>query len=136
MLARRDKRRQRGRPDARPLPPGVRRNTLALITSDLEAAAAILRTGRLAVVRTVTLPMVAPVLVVLPLPAEDRDKCERAGQERTGISLEGSSRDVARAATCSTQYGSRSTKIRNQSSRLMSGQTTSGDMTPSRSRSG
>ena len=59
-----------------------------------------------------------------------------AGQERTGISLEGSSRAVARAAACSVQCGSRSTKIRNQSSRLISGQTTSGDRTPSRSRSG
>jgi iron(III) transport system permease protein len=38
-------------------------NTLALITSDLEAAAAILGTRRLAVARTVTLPMVAPALV-------------------------------------------------------------------------
>ncbi len=38
-------------------------NTLALIASDLEEAAAILGAGRLAVARTVTLPMVAPALV-------------------------------------------------------------------------
>jgi iron(III) transport system permease protein len=38
-------------------------NTLALIGSDLEEAAAILGAGRLAVARTVTLPMVAPALV-------------------------------------------------------------------------
>src|SRR5881409_679529 len=37
-------------------------NTLALIASDLEEAAAILGAGRLAVARTVTLPMVAPAL--------------------------------------------------------------------------
>jgi iron(III) transport system permease protein len=38
-------------------------NTLALIASDLEEAAAILGAGRLTVARTVTLPMVAPALV-------------------------------------------------------------------------
>jgi iron(III) transport system permease protein len=38
-------------------------NTLGLIASDLEEAAAILGAGRLAVARTVTLPMVAPALV-------------------------------------------------------------------------
>src|SRR4030095_14184476 len=38
-------------------------NTLALIASDVEEAAAILGAGRLAVARTVTLPMVAPALV-------------------------------------------------------------------------
>ena len=38
-------------------------NTLALIASDLEEAAAILGAGRLAVARTVTLPMVLPALV-------------------------------------------------------------------------
>jgi iron(III) transport system permease protein len=38
-------------------------NTLALIASDLEEAAAILGAGRLAVARTVTLPLVAPALV-------------------------------------------------------------------------
>jgi iron(III) transport system permease protein len=38
-------------------------NTLALIGSDLEEAAAILGAGRVAVARTVTLPMVAPALV-------------------------------------------------------------------------
>jgi iron(III) transport system permease protein len=38
-------------------------NTLALIGSDLEEAAAILGAGRLAVAGTVTLPMVAPALV-------------------------------------------------------------------------
>jgi iron(III) transport system permease protein len=38
-------------------------NTLALIASDLEEAAAILGAGRLAVARTVTVPMVAPALV-------------------------------------------------------------------------
>jgi iron(III) transport system permease protein len=38
-------------------------NTLALIASDLEEAAAILGAGRFAVARTVTLPMVAPALV-------------------------------------------------------------------------
>jgi iron(III) transport system permease protein len=38
-------------------------NTLALIASDLEDAAAILGAGRLTVARTVTLPMVAPALV-------------------------------------------------------------------------
>jgi iron(III) transport system permease protein len=38
-------------------------NTLALIASDLEEAAAILGAGRLAVARTVTLPMVMPALV-------------------------------------------------------------------------
>src|SRR5438445_4666888 len=37
-------------------------NTLALIASDLEEAAAILGAGRLAVARTVTLPMVLPAL--------------------------------------------------------------------------
>jgi iron(III) transport system permease protein len=37
-------------------------NTLALIASDLEEAAAVLGAGRLAVARTVTLPMVAPAL--------------------------------------------------------------------------
>ncbi len=37
-------------------------NTLLLIASDLEEAAAILGAGRLAVARTVTLPMVAPAL--------------------------------------------------------------------------
>jgi iron(III) transport system permease protein len=37
-------------------------NTLALIASDLEEAAAILGAGRLTVARTVTLPMVAPAL--------------------------------------------------------------------------
>jgi iron(III) transport system permease protein len=37
-------------------------NTLALIASDLEDAAAILGAGRLTVARTVTLPMVAPAL--------------------------------------------------------------------------
>ena len=38
-------------------------NTLALIASDLEEAAAILGAGRLSIARTVTLPMVAPALV-------------------------------------------------------------------------
>jgi iron(III) transport system permease protein len=38
-------------------------NTLALIASDLEEAAAILGAGRLAIARTVTLPMVLPALV-------------------------------------------------------------------------
>ncbi len=38
-------------------------NTLALIASDLEDAAAILGAGRLAVARTVTLPLVAPAAV-------------------------------------------------------------------------
>jgi len=38
-------------------------NTLALIASDLEEAAAILGAGRLTIARTVTLPMVAPALV-------------------------------------------------------------------------
>ena len=38
-------------------------NTLALIASDLEDAAAILGAGRLAVARTVTLPLVAPAVV-------------------------------------------------------------------------
>jgi iron(III) transport system permease protein len=38
-------------------------NTLAMIASDLEEAAAILGAGRLAVARTVTLPLVAPALV-------------------------------------------------------------------------
>ena len=38
-------------------------NTLALIASDLEEAAAILGAGRLTVARTVTLPMVTPALV-------------------------------------------------------------------------
>jgi len=38
-------------------------NTLALIASDLEEAAAILGAGRFTVARTVTLPMVAPALV-------------------------------------------------------------------------
>jgi iron(III) transport system permease protein len=38
-------------------------NTLGLIASDLEEAAAILGAGRLSVARTVTLPMVAPALV-------------------------------------------------------------------------
>ena len=38
-------------------------NTLALIASDLEEAAAILGAGRLTVALTVTLPMVAPALV-------------------------------------------------------------------------
>jgi len=38
-------------------------NTLALIASDLEEAAAILGAGRLTVARTVTLPMAAPALV-------------------------------------------------------------------------
>jgi iron(III) transport system permease protein len=38
-------------------------NTLALIASDLEEAAAILGAGRLTVARTVTLPMVMPALV-------------------------------------------------------------------------
>jgi iron(III) transport system permease protein len=38
-------------------------NTLALIASDLEEAAAILGAGRLAIARTVTLPLVAPALV-------------------------------------------------------------------------
>ena len=38
-------------------------NTLALIASDLEEAAAVLGAGRLAVARTVTLPMVLPALV-------------------------------------------------------------------------
>jgi iron(III) transport system permease protein len=38
-------------------------NTLALIASDLEEAAAILGAGRFAVARTVTLPMVAPALL-------------------------------------------------------------------------
>jgi iron(III) transport system permease protein len=38
-------------------------NTLALIASDLEEAAAILGAGRVAVARTVTLPLVAPALV-------------------------------------------------------------------------
>jgi iron(III) transport system permease protein len=38
-------------------------NTLELIASDLEEAAAILGAGRLAVARTVTLPLVAPALV-------------------------------------------------------------------------
>src|SRR5207249_875514 len=37
-------------------------NTLALIASDLEEAAAILGAGRLTVARTVTLPMVLPAL--------------------------------------------------------------------------
>src|SRR5260370_16056817 len=50
-------------------------NTLALIASDLEEAAAILGAGRLAVARTVTLPMLLPALasgftlaVLQPLP--------------------------------------------------------------------
>ena len=38
-------------------------NTLALIASDLEEAAAILGAGRVSIARTVTLPMVAPALV-------------------------------------------------------------------------
>src|SRR5207249_10232734 len=38
-------------------------NTPALTASDLEEAAAILGAGRLAVARTVTLPMVAPALM-------------------------------------------------------------------------
>jgi iron(III) transport system permease protein len=38
-------------------------NTLSLIASDLEEAAAILGAGRVAVARTVTLPMVAPAMV-------------------------------------------------------------------------
>src|SRR6267378_2391525 len=38
-------------------------NTLALIASDLEEAAAILGAGRLAVARTVTLPMVLPAIL-------------------------------------------------------------------------
>jgi hypothetical protein len=67
MLARRDQRRQRGPPDVRRAGVAERfyimiANALALITSDLEAAA-ILGTRRLAVARTVTLPMVAPALV-------------------------------------------------------------------------